>query len=258
MKILIIEDEVHAARQLMSLLSECIPEAEFLPVIDSVEEGIDLLRSEPAIDLIFVDIYLSDGASFEIFNALKTDTPVIFTTAWDQYAIQAFEVNSIDYLLKPIRKEKLEKALEKYTRLQNKPGVVINERLFENIQRLMSPKELYKQHFLVPYKDRLIPITAGEFAWFEIKNGLVRGITFDKKRWLMEESLDTLTSLLNPAEFYRANRQFLISRKAIKEIEHYFNGRFCLHLSPQPDEPVLVSKANAGKFKRWMTGLIIT
>jgi two-component system LytT family response regulator len=256
MKILVIEDEVHAARQLMNLLGECMQQPAFLPVLDSVEDAIEWLRTQPAPDLIFADIYLSDGASFEIFNTLQTDTPIIFTTAWDQYAIQAFEVNSIDYLLKPIRKEKLQKALDKYTRLQNKAGVVMNERLFENIQRLMLPKEQYKQHFLVPYKDRLIPITAGEFAWFEIKNGLVRGITFDKKQWLMEESLDTLTGLLSPVEFYRANRQFLINRKAIKEIEYYFNGRFCLHLSPQPDEPVLVSKANAGKFRKWMTGLI--
>jgi two-component system LytT family response regulator len=256
MKILVIEDEESAARQLMSLLNECIHQPEYLGIIDSVEDAIDCLRTQPPADLIFADIYLSDGASFEIFNTIPTDIPIIFTTAYDQYAIQAFEVNSIDYLLKPIRKEKLQKALEKYTRLQNRPGGVINERLLENIQRLMFTKEQYKQHFLVPYKDRLIPVTAHEFAWFEIKNGVVRGITFDQKHWLMEESLDKLTEILNPTEFYRANRQFLINRKAIKEIEHYFNGRFCLHLSPQPDEPVLVSKANAGKFRKWMTDLI--
>lgn len=252
MKLLIIEDEESAARQLMNLLNESIPRPEFLPVIDTVEEAIGLLNAQPAIDLIFADIYLSDGASFEIFHSVKTDTPVIFTTAYDQYAIQAFEVNSIDYLLKPIRKEKLQQSLEKFNRLQKTPAM--NEALLSSITRFMAAKN-YKQHFLVPYKDRLIPVTAGEFAWFEIKNGVVRGITFDKKHWLLEESLDNLTEILHPDSFYRANRQFLVSRKAIKEIEYYFNGRFCLHLAPEPDEPVLISKAKAAKFKEWMTGI---
>jgi two-component system response regulator LytT len=255
MRILIIEDEEHAARQLMSLLNECIHQPECLDILDSVEDTIDWLRTQPPPDLIFADIYLSDGASFEIFHTIPTDTPIVFTTAWDQYAIQAFEVNSIDYLLKPIRKEKLQKALDKYTRLQASSSKASNQTMLENIQRLIAPAAHYKQHFLVPYKDRLIPVTAHEFAWFEIKSGVVRGITFDKKHWLMEESLDQLTEILSPAEFYRANRQFLISRKAIREIEYYFNGRFCLHLSPEPEEPVLISKAKAGRFKEWMTGV---
>jgi two-component system, LytTR family, response regulator LytT len=236
MRILIIEDEETAARQLMSLLNECIAQPSYLGIIDSVEEAIDRLRAVPAIDLLFVDIYLSDGAAFEIFHAVKTEIPVIFTTAYDQYALQAFDVNCIDYLLKPIRKEKLQQSLDKFRRLK---------------QPTKAPR--YKQNFLVPFKDRLIPVTADEFAWFEIKGGVVRGITFDKRHWLLEESLDELCDQLSPAQFYRANRQFLVSRKAIKEIEYYFNGRFCLHLSPAPGEPVLISKAKAGRFKDWMT-----
>lgn len=235
MKILIIEDEESAARQLVSLLNECVDQPEYLGIIDTVEESIHRLQQQPAADLLFIDIYLSDGAAFDIFKVIRLDTPVIFTTAYDQYAIQAFDVNSIDYLLKPIRKEKLQNALEKYRRLQ-KPIRPVH----------------YKQHFLVPYKEKLIPITANDFAFFEIQHGVVRGITFDKKHWLLDETLDQLAEVLHPEQFYRANRQFLINRKAIREVEFYFNGRFCIHLSPQPREPVLVSKAKAGQFKDWM------
>jgi two-component system LytT family response regulator len=179
---------------------------------------------------------------------------VIFTTAYDEYAIQAFELNSIDYLLKPVRKERLQQAMDKFQRLNSRNNQLLNEQHLLNITRELSKANNYKRHFLIPYKDRLIPVHADEFAWFEIKSGVVRGITFDKKHWLLEESLDELTDTLSPEVFYRANRQFLVSRKAIQEIEYYFNGRFCLHLSPNPDEPVLISKAKAGKFREWMVG----
>jgi two-component system LytT family response regulator len=126
--------------------------------------------------------------------------------------------------------------------------------LLQQITGNITKAAQYKRHFLIPYKDRLIPVAVDDFAWFEIRGGVVRGITFDKKHWLLEESLDELAHIINPETFYRANRQYLISRKAIKEIEYYFNGRFCLHLWPNPEEPVLVSKAKAGQFREWMAG----
>ena len=144
--------------------------------------------------------------------------------------------------------------MDKYDRLEARRQMILPEQLLLNLAQHSSRENNYKRNFLVPYKDRLIPVTADEFAWFEIRNGVVRGITFDKKHWLLEESLDTLTDELSPAAFYRANRQFLISRKAIKEIEYYFNGRFCLHLMPLPEQPVVISKAKAGHFKEWMSG----
>lgn len=254
MKIAIIEDEESAAQQLKSLLRETLTAADVIAVIDTVEESVSWLGNRPAVDLIFLDIHLADGACFSIFQQCKIDVPVIFTTAYDQYAIKAFEVNSIDYLLKPVRKEKLQQALDKFQRLNARKQSLLPEQQLQQITREITKASSYKRNFLIPHKDRLIPVEASAFAFFEIKGGVVRGITFDKKHWLLEESLDELTDELHPQAFYRANRQFLVSRKAIKEIEHYFNGRFCLHLLPNPEEPVLVSKAKAGKFREWMAG----
>lgn len=253
MKIAIIEDEEMAVQQLKSLLPEIVTATDFVAVIDTVEEAVAWLATRPAVDVILLDIHLADGSCFSIFQQYKVDIPVIFTTAYNQYAIQAFEVNSIDYLLKPVRKERLQQAMDKFQRLNNRNQMIITEQQLQYITREIKATN-HKRHFLVPYKDRLIPVQTDDFAWFEIKGGVVRGITFDKKHWLLEESLDELASALSPEAFYRANRQFLVNRKAIKEIEYYFNGRFCLHLSPNPDEPVLISKARAGKFRDWMAG----
>ena len=254
MNIAIIEDEDMAVQQLKSGLTETVAAADFVAVIDTVEEAVAWLRTRPAVDVIFLDIHLADGSCFSIFQQCKMDIPVIFTTAYDQYAMQAFEVNSIDYLLKPVRKERLQQAMDKFQRLKNSNQVVITEQQLQLITREITKANNFKRNFLIPYKDRLIPVQADDFAWFEIKGGVVRGITFDKKHFLLEESLDELAEVLHPETFYRANRQFLVNRKAIKEIEYYFNGRFCLHLLPNPDEPVLISKARAGKFRDWMTG----
>lgn len=254
MNIAIIEDEEMAVQQLKSLLPACIPNATVVAVIDTVEEAVVWLTTRPAVDLLFLDIHLADGSSFAIFQQCKIDIPVIFTTAYDQYAIRAFEVNSIDYLLKPVKSERLQQALNKFQRLTNSKETGLSAQQLQLITQEITKATSFKRHFLIPYKDRLIPIQADEFAWFEIKGGVVRGITFDKKHWLLEESLDELADTLNPEIFYRANRQFLVSRKAIKEVEYYFNGRFCLRITPLPEEPVLISKAKAGRFKDWMAG----
>jgi two-component system, LytTR family, response regulator LytT len=254
MKIAIIEDEEMAVQQLKSLLPACIANADVVAVIDTVEEAITWLNTRPAVDLLLLDIHLADGSCFAIFQQCKIDIPVIFTTAYDQYAIRAFEVNSIDYLLKPVRTERLQQALDKFKRLTNRGQLALNQQQLQLITHEITKATNYKRHFLIPYKDRLIPVEADEFAWFEIRSGVVRGITFDKKHWLLEETLDELAETLNPETFYRANRQFLVSRKAIKEVEYYFNGRFCLHMWPVAEEPVLISKAKAGRFRVWMAG----
>ena len=254
MKIAIIEDEEMAVQQLKSLLPACTVNADVVAVIDTVEETVAWLNTRPAVDLIFMDIHLADGSCFAIFQQCKIEIPVIFTTAYDQYAIRAFEVNSIDYVLKPVRNERLQQALDKFQRLTSQSKVILSQQQLQLITHEVTKSANYKRHFLIPYKDRLIPVQADEFAWFEIKSGVVRGITFDKKHWLLEETLDELADTLNPEAFYRANRQFLVSRKAIKEVEYYFNGRFCLHMLPVPEEPVLISKAKAGRFKDWMAG----
>ena len=253
MRILIIEDEESAVDQLKNLIRQLVDQPVFEGTIDNIEDAVDFLSSGTSPDLIFLDIHLSDGLSFEIFREVRVDVPVIFTTAYDEYAIRAFDVNSIDYLLKPIRKEKLEKALEKLQRIESRRQFVPDEAILKKITDMVVREGHYKRNFLVPHKDRLIPVSVEEIAWFEIKNGVVAGMKWDNKRLVMEEkSLEELTEVLDPAQFYRANRQFLISRKSIREIEYYFNSRLFLRLLPAPDEKVLISKARASYFKDWM------
>ncbi|MFC5408634.1 LytR/AlgR family response regulator transcription factor [Larkinella bovis] len=256
MNVLIIEDEAHAAAQLMTMLQSLPYSFEFVGVIDNTEEAVDFLVSKPALDLIFLDIYLADGISFNIFKQVQTDVPVIFTTAYDQYAIQAFEVNSIDYLLKPIRLEQLQHALEKYARLTDRQQMAPNSQLLADLRQLIQGEKSYKRTFLLPYKDRLIPVTADEFAWFDVNSEVVRGMKFDRVPLIMEEkSLDELSKVLHPAQFFRANRQFLINREAVREIRYYFNGRLYLHVEPAPLEKILISKSKVNQFKAWMNSL---
>ncbi|SMC44518.1 LytR/AlgR family response regulator transcription factor [Pedobacter africanus] len=253
MEILIIEDEENAASQLSGMLLEYYPAVSFAPVIDNITDAKAYLSSKPDIDLIFLDINLSDGISFEIFKDVKIDIPVIFTTAYDQYAVQAFELNSIDYLLKPIRKEKLISALEKFSRLSNRQPNLANAMAIEKIAALLQSKMSYKQNFLIPFNNRLVPLNVNDISWFELCNGLVKAVTSNHTTHILEEkSLDELAELLDPKMFYRANRQYLISRKAIKDVHYYFNGRLQVNIVPEPEEKVVVSKVKAVQFKNWL------
>ncbi|MCG6191176.1 LytR/AlgR family response regulator transcription factor [Maribellus maritimus] len=251
MKILIIEDEERAAVQLINMIRELVDDAKFFGTIENIEDAVTFLSEEHSIDLIFLDIHLSDGSSFEIFREVKVDVPVIFTTAYDQYAIQAFELNSVDYLLKPIRLEKLNTALQKYNRLHNNSN--FDRSVFQRITSMLEKEKHISSNFLIPVKDKLVPVATNDFAWFEISDSVVTGMKFDQKSLIMEQkSLEELTDVLDSATFYRANRQYLINRKAIKEIEFYFNGRLLVKLFPFPKEKVLISKARASDFKGWL------
>lgn len=253
MNILIIEDEPHAARQLKDMVAGCRADAVFCPIIDSVEDAITYLRAGHPLDLIFLDVHLSDGQAFEIFDAVETFAPVIFTTAYDQYAIKAFEVNSVDYLLKPVSKEKVSKALAKYERQVQDKYWESNHEYIRRLQNLLSNTKVYKGNFLIPFKDKLLPVPIKDFAWFEIKNGVVVGTKFDKTSLILEErSLEEIGQMIDPSQFYRANRQYLVNRLAIKEVAQYFNGKLLAILAPAPPEPVVVSRDKALQFKKWM------
>jgi len=228
------------------------PMARFAPAIDSVEAATAYLREGTAIDLIFLDIHLSDGHAFDLFASIDVPCPVIFTTAYDQYAVKAFEVNSIDYLLKPMTQERVEKALTKFDQLSasRKP----DEAYLARLQKLLSGTKTYKQSFLIPYKDKLLPVPVKDFAWFEIRQGVVSGNKFDGTVHLLEErSLDELANLIDPGQFFRANRQFLINRAALKEVVQYFNGKLLLKMSPAPSEKVIISREKVTLFKSWVT-----
>ncbi len=252
MRVLIIEDEESAVEQLKNMLPQLVEHPQIIGIIDSIEDAVDYLSLHSDIDLIFLDIHLSDGLSFEIFKEIEVDIPVIFITAYNQYAIQAFEVNSIDYLLKPVKKEKLEKALEKFHKVENRRRFNPNTAVYEEIVQMLRNGN-YRRNFLVTYKDRLIPVTTDEIAWFEVKEGVVVAAKLDNRRLIMDErSLEVLAEQLDPTLFYRANRQYLVSRKAIREIEYYFSGRLVIKLDPPSEEKIIISKARAGDFKGWM------
>lgn len=251
MRALIVEDEQYAAEQLIAMLQEYASDIEILCVIDTIQEAVRYLKTSSPPDIIFLDIHISDGISMEIFREVQVDIPVILTTAYDGYSLQAFEINSIDYLLKPIKKEDLDKALQKYQRLEGKRSIMLEETI--SVISHIFKKPGYKKYFLLPFKDHMIPIAAADFSYFEARHGLVRGVSLEGKIFLMEDNLEQLTECLDPSQFYRANRQFLVNRKAIQIVEFYFNGRLLLKTAPANEENILVSKAKATEFKSWMS-----
>lgn len=260
--IIIIEDEKAAVRNLASLLNEVQPDADIATILDSISSAIEWLGSHPMPDLIFMDIHLADGSAFEIFNHISITCPIIFTTAYDEYALRAFKVNSIDYLLKPICKEDIEHAFSKLGNLQNttvtdKPQHHFPQQENELLQLIHSLKkqESYKSHFLIPVKgDKLLPVSVDMIQLFYIKDCQVKIVLTDGSEYCFSQTLDELTDCLNPSLFFRANRQYLISREAIKDIDLWFNSRLSINLRYSGiKEKILVSKARVAEFKEWFS-----
>jgi two-component system response regulator LytT len=247
MKIVIVEDEPAAASQLKFLLQELGIKHQISAIIETVEEGIKWFTSNESPDLIFSDIQLADGISFEIYEQIQLQTPIIFTTAFDEYAIRAFKLNSIDYLLKPIDEDSLRFALEKYQNQQLVKQEILNELLREQAFVLKN----YRKSFLIKYRDKLLPIKTNEFAFFFIDNGLVFGQLHDGKKYIMDFKLEDLENQLDPIDFIRANRQYILSRKCIVEIESHFNSRVNVKVQPVALFPVIISKEKVTLFKKW-------
>lgn len=255
MKALLIEDEKAAVRNLQALLLEVAPDVEILAVLDSIIETIDWFGTHAMPDLVFLDIHLADGSAFEIFSHVEIACPIIFTTAYDEYAMRAFKVNSIDYLLKPIDGHDIRKALDKMDCLHGESSSPGNEPDYSSLIRALKKEESYKTHFLVPAKgDKLIPVSADMILFFHIDDGVVKAVLADGKECLFPQTLDELADSLNPALFFRVNRQYLISRKAVLDIDLWFNGRLSVNLKVPVTEKILVSKAKVGEFKEWFTG----
>jgi two-component system, LytTR family, response regulator LytT len=252
MTILIIEDEIEAEKNIVWLLKNLEPKAEILATIDSVAEGIVWLRNNPQPDLIIADIQLADGNSFEIFEQSKPTCPVIFTTAHNEYAIQSFEVHSIDYLLKPISLGHLDKALQKYKSLKIS---ALPSNIAKILQQFSNQPKIYRQSFLVRYREKILPIKTESFAYFYIKESIVYGKTFDDNQYVIESKMEDLEQQLNPSQFFRANRQFIVSREAIREIDFYFNGRLSLKTKPVLSEHMLISKERIPVFKKWFEAI---
>ena len=252
MKAIIIEDEQIAAQNLVRLIGTFNPEIEIIATLQSVEEGIEWFSENALPDLVFADIHLADGASFAIFDRVKVECPIIFTTAYDEYALKAFEVNSIDYLLKPITKEELERAISKYKNIASTK--TDNSELISNvIAAFTGGRNAYKSHFLIPYKDKLLPLPTKDIAFVYSENKMARMVTFHQKTYYLDNSLDGIMSQLDPAIFFRANRQYIINHAAIKDIAFWFSNKLSINLTIAIPEKMIVSKAKVPEFKKWYT-----
>ncbi|HEY4788718.1 MAG TPA: LytTR family DNA-binding domain-containing protein [Bacteroidales bacterium] len=251
MNAVIIEDEFLAARNLLSILDET-GEVKVIATLESIAETEEWFHTHSKPDIVFMDIHLADGSAFEIFERIHVSCPVIFTTAYDEYALKAFKVNSIDYLLKPIEGEAVKKALQK---LKTLTGHADPQSDLQKIISLFKTKASYKTNFLVPVKgDKLIPLNVEEIALFYISDGVIKAQTFDDKTYTLEYTLEELTGLLNPEEFFRANRQFIVGRNAIRDLDLWFNSRISVNVKVTVPEKILISKARVFEFKSWFTG----
>lgn len=251
MKVLIIEDEHLTALDLQAVLEETEPGVQVLGIIDSVDDAIRYLSTHPAPELIFMDIQLADGQSFEIFQEVRIESPVIFCTAFDEYALQAFQVNGVDYILKPFDRDSVGRALNKVKQLKNffQQSPAHLEKLAE---MLLQMKPAYKSSFLVVHRDKLLPIAVQDIAYFNIDHEITFLHTYDGKRYVVNHSMDELEKSLDPRQFYRTNRQFLVNYKAVQEVEHYFARKLLLKLNASTREPIVISKAKASGFLSWM------
>ena len=253
MNVLIIEDEPHAQNELKRLLDNSGFNISVLECIDSVEESVLWFESNNPPDLVFMDIQLSDGLSFEIFKQITLITPVIFTTAFDEYAIQAFKVNSVDYLLKPIKQTELNDALKKFKTLDKQikntqPVLDLNQ-----IQQLLNiQKPVHKTRFIAKVGDQIKHIDVKEIAYFRAEDNEVMLITNNNNKYVIEYSLDHLVNLLDPNEFFRVNRSYIVTVNSITKISKYFNSRLHLEIEPQAEDTVLISRVKVPEFLNWM------
>jgi len=250
--VLIIEDEPPAARRLGRLLQKLEPQIQIVEILDTVAASVRWLQHNPC-DLIFADIHLADGNSFSIFEQVEVRTPIIFATAYDQYAIRAFKLNSIDYLLKPIEQEELAKALSKYRENQqpsSQPPL--------DIQALMTAMEeqksrpTYQKRFMVSSGEKIRSIPVEEVAYFFGQQKYVFLITQDGRQHLVDSTLTQLEDLLDPEDFFRINRQFIIGFSAIKQMFSYSKSRVKIELEPNSDQEAIVSIEKTPRFKQWL------
>ncbi|WP_031528081.1 LytR/AlgR family response regulator transcription factor [Dyadobacter crusticola] len=250
-RILIIEDEEPAGQYLTQLIQKIDPKTVILDILESVETAVNWLSNNLVPDLIFLDVQLGDGTCFQVFEQISIGCPVIFTTAHDEYALRAFKLNSIDYLLKPIRQEALKFSLDKYYQLNEENAINKVKYLEELMHTQILNRRSPRKSFLVPYRDKLIPLRDVDFAWLTIRNSVVVATLHDDRNFVIDKSLEELENQLDPTNFFRANRQFIISRQCIQEIELYFNGRLLLRTIPVSPNQILISKERVPVFKKW-------
>lgn len=252
MKYIIIEDEEPAVRGLHNLVQRAKPEALFQASFPSIKKAVDWLKSKPSPDLIFLDIHLKDGSGFELFQQLDVQSPVIFCTAYDEYLMEAFKTNGIDYLLKPLDYGRLQQSLEKFDALQLHFGKKEEPRVQHLLQQIRE-RALGPQRFLVKMGKKFYAIETSEIAYFFTKHTIVYLMTIQGKKYQVDQSLDRLEESLSKAQFFRINRQYLVAWKSIRSFESDY-GSFPVHLDPPPQQPITISRHRIDNFKHWWGG----
>lgn len=257
MKVLIIEDEELAVKKLRKTLNAVDESAEVVGVADSIRTSVNWLQNNPSPDLILMDIELCDGQSFEIFDKVDVKSTVIFTTSYDEFALKAFKVNSVDYLLKPVQKDDLQAAIDKYKKLKtlykdaNESPVLNIENLVKELQQKMQGKE-YRKRFLVKQAQKLVSIETDQIAYFYSDGRLNFFKTFDNKKFVVDYTMDELEDMLDPEKYFRISRSFYVSINSVDQIHDYFGNRLMLYLKPQVDKEALVSRERVSDFKKWL------
>lgn len=259
MNALIVEDEDLSVRRLKKMVGEVAPSLNIAGVTDSIEQTVEWVLENRAAgnadpDLIFLDIELSDGQSFEIFNRIEVSSAIIFTTSYDEYALQAFKHNSIDYLLKPVHRDDLQRALQKYEKMTAQPAVDHSlagiRKLLEDFKKASSVE--YRQRFLVKQGQKMLSIEVGEIAYFFTDDRYSFFMTDSNQKMLVDYTLDELAESLDPARFFRINRGMMVTHRSVDKIDPYFGNRLALTLRPAHNKEVLVSREKVSDFKVWM------
>lgn len=251
MKVLIVEDETAAARNLQSLLVRLEPDIEVAGVTESIVDTVEWFELNGMPDLVFMDIHIADGESFRIFELTDVDAPIIFTTAYDSYALEAFKVNSIDYILKPLKEDDLQRALAKWRRLSNAEQTDYKAR----VTSLAASQNSKNDVFLVHVKDKIIPLKTSDICYFYTSAERVTAYAVDGSVYPIAKTLEALQTQLPEYEFFRANRQFIVSRSGVKDISLWFGSRLVVNMNIETPERIVISKARVPEFKRWMTAI---
>jgi two-component system, LytTR family, response regulator LytT len=253
MKIVLIEDESLTAEDLSETISRVEPAAEITAILSSVKEAVAWFKKNAGPDIIFSDIQLGDGLSFSIFQEAAISTPVIFCTAYDEYALRAFKANGIDYVLKPFTQKAIADAFDRYKRLKDNfspaaPG-------YENLTRLFEQRTQTDAALLVYFKEKIVPVKFADIALFYIENEITHLITFDRDRYCVTKPMDELEKSAGK-NFYRLNRKHLVNRNAVKDASQYFHRKLLINLSVPVDiaDPITVSKEKAAHFLNWLSG----
>jgi DNA-binding LytR/AlgR family response regulator len=251
MRILIVEDEPQTAFMLKAIILKLRSETEIVEITDSVESTVSFLQHSVIFpELIFMDIQLADGISFSIFDKIQVKCPVIFCTAYDDYVLQAFKTSGIDYLLKPVREEDVNAAFRKFDTLKSSFDTTAFTNLIRNT--VNTPQPTFKKTLLVQYRESIIPLQINNIAVFFVENEVLYAYTFDQQKFAIFRPLGEIENELNPAVFFRINRQALVNKLAIKEIQPYFNRKLSIHLSVKLPESLVVSRLKVSEFMKWM------